>query len=266
MQGEKEMGGYSCQRKSSQTTCREAYGKFTLPTNWAAQCPDEDTQYNQNILPEFFFGFYQSVGSPGIDLGIRMTTNSKWRAFMWMSSGVGYSSQEAKGGVLTLNTSQLLYMRAWISKSGSSYYANLNISKTGYTNTDLMSSPLQHRLNDSWGNTTYNSGRQVNREISIAANPSNYETSGCYSLNGEWLDCGYVTVGGVTYVWTNANSAQHTANSQESFYPSSSNRLLRLRKDGASVNTNRIKVISASDSTTGAHEKVSIDFRSTPQI
>jgi hypothetical protein len=261
-------GGYSCQRKSAYLA-KEVYGILKLPTNWASTAPDDINQYQSNILPEMFFGFYQSIGSAGIDMGIRMATGGKWRGFMHASSTVVYSSSENDkytNPSWTLSTGQQLYMRAWISSESSAYYANLNISKTGYSGTDLMSIPLKARLNDTWGSATYSSGRYVNREIVIASNPNVFETSGCYLINGEWKECGYVHPGDNTYVWTDAYSADMPQNSNEAFVTVNNKRILRLRKDGGQVNQARIKVISRTNTANGATEKVSIDFRDPPQI
>jgi len=157
-------------------------------------------------------------------------------------------------------------MKSWIQNSK----AYLNVSKTGYTNTDMLDAHWFVNIT----NTTFverakseQVGYEINREISIASNPTSYETSGTYSINAQWLQCGFITTFEVTYVWTDENSLAHAYNANELFGTDVlGRRVIRLRKDGALVNASHIKLIGRTNSESGATKKVSIDFRSTPQI
>jgi len=263
--------GYSTQRKSK-FYAKEVYGICKIPTNYAGSCPaPQTTEYTKNILPEMFYGFYNADnGGSGFDIGIRLDTGGSWVAFAYGTSGILAQADAKATFKSALSPGNTIYMKLWI-QSGKVY---LNVSKTGYEGTDLLNSPFQVGISNTTFANRANSGAagyKINRELAIAngsAVANTYETSGCYMLNAEFLQHGYVTTSGQTYIWTDANSAVHLASSQEAFLPSNTatGRIIRIRKDYAQVNTNRIKVLSRTDGANGATEKVSIDFRSTPQI
>ena len=145
---------------------------------------------------------------------------------------------------------------------GNKYYAKLNVTKsTNYDATDLMSQPFTRQLNE---NTFYTQGGEINREITIASNPSIYEQSGCYLLDGAWMSCGFVTPQGYTYVWTDANSKTITTEGRQR--GASGAYVLELHKDDGAYLPSRIKIAGVTNPSTGATEKVRIDFRPTPGI
>jgi len=264
------MSGYSCMRESKYNGYK-VYGKLKLPTYYAGKCPSDapgadDDDYLKNILPEMFFGMYDVDGTTrGMDIGIRLSYNATWRPVIFGSiftnsvDGAVFPSSKVTAGTT-------LYMSAWVEKIGDNYYAKLNISKTGYTNTDLMSAPISNIITDSeFGPKALSTGVQLRRENAIASNPSSFETSGCYSIGGQWLQCGYVTTRNVTYTWRDSNSAIFTT--PGAVAGASGLKVLELRKDGTSTyNASRIKLTAKTDTTSGATETVSIDFKQTPTI
>ncbi|AOY75928.1 hypothetical protein [Clostridium formicaceticum] len=264
------MGGYSCTRKIKETIKgKEAYGMVTIPSYYAGICPgDSDpNQIPKNVVPEIFFGFYCPNG---IDIGIRVAGGGGWRPFCYGNPGICTGNDGAIFSTTAVKPGTVLYMRAWIEKVGTSYYAKLNVSKTGYSGTDLMSTPLSTKLSNSFGEKALSSesgsGCDVNREIVIAANPTSYETSGAYEINAKWGVCGVVSPTNLTYVWTDANSYEFPSGTSGRTQGASGKYVLQLRKDGGDYSPSRIKVGSVTNTTSGATETVSIDFRSTPQI
>lgn len=259
------MSGYSCMRDAKYLGYK-VYGMLRLPTNYAGICPgdtpDADSDdYLKNILPEMFFGMYSGSG---LDIGVRVSYNATWHPFIY-----GYNACDPKDGAVfsssKVTAGTKLYMIAWIEKSGSKYYAKLNVSKTGYNNTDLMSSPLSNLLtNTTLGSTALSKGLTIRRENVIASNPDDCEESGCYSFDGQWLECGFVTPSEVTYVWTDANSTVFTGAGAT---PGASGRkVLELRSDSGAYDPRRIMVTGTTDTSSGATETVRIDFRPTPAI
>lgn len=262
------MSGYSSQRKSL-VMGKAAYGLLTIPTNYAGICPaPQTTEYVKNIIPEIFFGFYNAqTGGSGLDIGIRVDTGGGWVGFAYGTSGYfSYPNSDKVSFKSTISPGETIYMKSWIQNSK----AYLNVSKTGYTNTDMLDAPWSVNITNTTFAARANSGQagyEINREISIASNPASYETSGTYNINAQFLQCGFITTSEVTYIWTDANSLAHAANSQELFgTDANGRRVIRLRKDGAMVNASRIKLIGRTDSGSGATEKVSIDFKLTPTI
>ncbi len=258
------MGGYSCLRKFK-FKGKEVYGKVTVPTAWAGLCPGDfdSSKIGENVVPEIFVGYYCPNG---IDIGIRVGGGGGWRPFCYGNTGIVLSSV-TDGQIF--NTSKvtpgtMLYMRTWIEKVGSKYYAKINVSKSAYDGTDLMNQPFSVQVNSSFGSTALSGGCDINREISIAANPSSYETSGAYLINGKWGDTGIISPDNYTYVWRDSNSATFSGSGATS--GASGSKVLKLRKDDGTYNTSRIKVKNVTDVSSGATETVSIDFRTTPQI
>lgn len=261
------MGGYSCMREAKYKGYK-VYGKLKLPTYYAGICPGDapgakSDDYLKNIIPEMFFGMYDSGG---LDIGVRVSYGSTWRPFIYgtvledaTKNGDAFSSSSVTAGTT-------LYMSAWVEKVSTNYYVKLNVSKTGYNDTDLMSAPLSSKIKttSTFGSTALSSGLILRRENTIASNPSTYETSGCYSIGGQWLQCGYVTPSEVTYVWRDSNSKEYTGTGATA--GASNLKVLQLRKDGGTYSPDRIKVTATTDTTSGATETVSIDFRSTPLI
>ena len=258
------MGGYSCLRKFK-FKGKSAYGKITLPSSWAGLCPGDfdGSKIGENVVPEIFFGYYCPNG---IDIGIRVGGGGGWRPFCYGNNNIVLSStrdgQIFDTSKVTIGTQ--LYMKTWIEMNGSKYYAKINVSKTSYSGTDLMSQPFSVELNSTFGRTALEQGCDINREITIAANPSSYETSNAYLINGKWGATGVVTPQDVTYIWKDENSIVFTGSGATA--GASGNKVLQLRKDGGTYNTNRIKVKGVTDASDGATETVSIDFRTTPSI
>jgi len=259
------MSGYSCMRDAKYKGYK-VYGKLKLPTYYAGTCPGDAPNagvedYKRNILPEMFFGMYDGSG---LDIGVRVSYNSTWRPFIYgnvFANGIDGAAFPASS--VTAGTT--LYMSAWVEKVGTTYYEKLNVSKTGYNNTDLMSAPLSNKItNITFGATALSTGLLLRRENVIASNPDECETSGCYSLGGQWLQCGYVTASGVTYTWRDSNSYIFTTPGATA--GASGNKVLELRSDSGTYDPNRIKVTATTDTTSGATETVSIDFRTTPSI
>lgn len=265
------MGGYSCQRKSRLAIYNQVYGKLQIPTYYAGICPLDDNgnpDWEKNVLPEMFFGFYASDNWHGLDIGLRMVNGGKWAACTYRSSEVCGSMPNWNTDSRTLNISagEILYAKAWIGKEGTKYYSYFNVSRNSYGGTDLLSTPYKYEITATFGEKMDN-GYYVNREIAIAANPTSYETSGAYLISGKWMACGLVTPNNVTYVWTDDNSYDWPNDPNEYFVAGTGGRkILRLRKDNGTVNTNRIKLGGRTDSSSGATETASIDFKSTPTI
>ena len=259
------MGGYSCLRKFKETIAKgkEAYGQITIPNTYAGKSPGDETgDTSANIVPEIFFGYYCPNG---IDIGIRVGYGGKWRVFCYGNDGICIPNLGQDGPFLnSIGPGNLVYMKTWIEKVGSKYYANINVSKTGYTDKDLMSSPFKTEVTSGFGSTTLSSGSVINREMTIAANPPSYETSGCYMTNAKFGPCGVVTPGNVTYVWRDSNSQVFSGSTAVA--GASGAKVLQLRKDGGTYISTRIKVVGVTDPTGGATETVSIDFRPTPII
>lgn len=257
------MGGYACKR-TSKYYGRDVRGELKLPSAWAGVCPgDAGGDTNKNIVPEIFFGMYNG-SITGFDAGIRMTHGGSWRPFMY---GYGFADNNIDGPAFPKSAMQpgmTLRMKCWIEKVGDAYYAKLNVTKsTNYDATDLMSQPFTRQLSSG---TIFNQGGEINREITIAANPQEYEQSGCYSLDGAWLSSMYTTSDGKTYIWTDANSKIVTENGRQK--GASGAYVLELRKDEhPTYDANRIKLVSVSNNPYGgASESVRIDFRPTPGI
>lgn len=265
------MGGYSCQRKSRLAIFNKVYGKLQIPTYYAGVSPldgDGNALYEKNILPEMFFGFYASDNWHGLDIGLRMVNGGKWAACTYRSSEAcgNLVSSNTDSRILNISPGEVLFVKAWIGKEGTSYYSYFNVSRNSYDGTDLLSSPYKYEISSTFGEKM-TSGYYVNREIAIAANPASYETSGAYLISGKWMTCGLVTPDNVTYVWTDANSFAWSNDSKEAFVSGTDGRkILRLRKDNGVVNTNRIKLGGRTDSSNGATETISIDFKDTPTI
>lgn len=265
------MGGYSCMRTSTYSA-KEVYGKLHIPTTYAGTCPGDfdGTQIPYNVIPEMFYGYYRT-GIGGIDIGIRVGGGGGWRAFCY-DGGSGIIPSTATKDSLIFSTSLvtpgiLLYMRTWVEKTGTKYYACINVSTSGYNNTDLMSTPLKTEISSSFGAAILSYGATINREISLAANSGvpNYETSGCYMTNAEFIDTGLKMNSG-SVIWDDNKSKIRTEPYGATPGASGTNVLL-MRKDYAtSYNPNRMKLISVTNGLWGATEKVSIDFRATPQI
>lgn len=259
------MGGYSCLRKFTTVKGKEAYGQITIPNTYAGISPGDQTgDTSQNVVPEIFFGFYNPNG---IDIGIRVGYGGKWRTFCYGNDTICIPNLGQDGPFLnTIAPGNLIYMRAWIEKVGTLYYAKINVSKTGYTGTDLMSSPFATQVSTAFGSTALSAsgGCDVNREMTIAANPASYETSGAYMTNAKFGPCGVVTPGNVTYVWRDSNCKVFSGTGATA--GASGAKVLQLRKDGGTYIASRIKVIGVTDPSSGATETASIDFRTTPII
>lgn len=255
------MGGYSCLRKFNLQS-KEVYGKVTLPSTCAGICTGDITgDTSKNIVPEIFYGYYCPNG---IDIGIRVGGGGGWRTFCYGNSGICLSPGDGPFLPSSVGPSTTLYMRTWIEMIGTKYYAKINVSKTGYKNTDLMSTPFAVEVNESFGKKALSTGCDINREITIAANPASYETSGVYQTNAKFGATGVVTPKNVTYVWKDSNSLTFSGTGATA--GANGAKVLQLRKDGGTYSTSRIKVKSVTDASDGATETVSIDFRSTPQI
>lgn len=255
--------GYSCMRRSRYAHT-EVSGKWVIPTYYAGKFTSDSTG---NIVPEMMFGFYDySTASYGLDIGLVLTSSGKWNVGTWRSTNVCVGAQwkdsATDGIIFSLTPGETLYCKAWIAKSGSNYYSYFNVSRSSYTGTDILSSPCCWQISSTFG-ALMTTGYAINREIVIAANDavaSTYETSGCYSLGGKFQAHGLKTYSGVTYNWTDANSyAFTTINTRSYQYDSNGRAVIQLRKDGGTVNTNKINA-SRSDAATGAIETVNINF------
>ena len=262
------MGGYSCMRTCT-VKAKEVYGKLYIPTSWAGICPGDfnPDDIPNNCVPEMCYGYYTTT--KGIDIGIRVGGGGGWRAFCY-DGGMGAIASGASTESLIFSTTAvtpgtMLYMRTWIEKVGTQYYACINVSKTGYNNTDLMSTPLKTHLVTSFGSSVYNNGGTINREIALAANSGvvNYETCGTYMTNARFIDTG-LKMTSSSIVWSDGNSKIFSGAGATP--GASGTNVLYLRKDNGTYNTNRMKVISVTNGTWGATEKISIDFRPTPLI
>lgn len=265
------MGGYSCQRKSRLAIFNKVYGKLQIPLYYAGVSPldgNGNALYEKNILPEMFFGFYESDGWHGLDIGLRMVNGGKWAVCTYRSSKAcgSLATSNTDTRILNISPGETLFAKAWIAQEGSKYYSYFNVSRNSYDGADLLSTPYKYEISATFG-AKMTQGYYVNREIAIAANPASYETSGAYLVSGKWMACGLVTPNNVTYVWNDANSFSFDNKSTETFVTDANGRrILRLRKDNGTVNTKRIKVGGRTDSSSGATETASIDFKSTPTI
>lgn len=254
------MGGYSCQRKSN-LTFTQVYGLWTLPTACLGKVFSD---YTKNIIPEMFFGFYNSSGY-GLDIGLIYDGSEKWKPVSYRSNTVypSGSSGWVEGNSLSLANGETLYCKAWIEKLENKYYSLFNVSRTGYKDKDLLSEPYRWEVSSDFGRA---SGFYVNREIVIAANENagNFTTSGCYLIDGKFLQHGLVTSDDYTYVWTDARSYAFSGDKKNEHLVEGADKrkILRLRDDNTSATINLGKIsVSRTNSSSGATETVSIDFR-----
>lgn len=251
------MGGYSCQRKTSSKTYKEVYGWCKIPTSYASS-PTTQT------YPELFYGFYYS--SYGLDVGI-VQKNGGWIVTTNFNSATTYNNEPLWGEykvngntvVFNLSPDDLVYMHAWVTLENSIYYINFYMSKTGRNGTDLMST-YKRKLSNAAGSRFYNSGAEINREIALASNSTNYESCGAYCLNAQWKACGLKTASGTTYTWTPNLTYKWPGTNTNEIYVDSASKELRLRKDYYTVNASKINATKSTDTSGAAIETANINF------
>lgn len=266
------MGGFSSERRSRYKAYNEVYGYCYIPTSFAANTVLGSPE--NNVCPEMFYGFYTSDIGEGIDIGLVYRQNV-WVISSYTSEQVVYPGDNPWHDVrvengLILTPGGKYYTRAWISKEGSYYYANYNISTTGYRDTDLLATPYKRKINTSMGEDWYENGASINREIVIASNnslESHYTNSGCYSYGGKWGVCGlkkYRITNGIeetvtNVAWTDDLSLDWRGTPREQYEKfkmdsSNTRKILRLRQDPHKVNNKWINYYVDKNETTGATE------------
>ncbi len=200
------MSGYCCKRSSARTNIVKVYGKWTLPTACAGIYSASDTNYN--IVPEMFFGFYDSTGNIGFDLGILHTGGNQWKACYSGYAGSGKIEWEDTKNTVSINLGSTIYANGWVEKDTSGiWHAKLNLSTRGYDYKDIVH--FDHIIGNSSVKNQCESGFRVNREVAVAVNDgavSYYESRNCYIHNATYTEHTLIAKTGSYCRWTDSES------------------------------------------------------------
>lgn len=260
------MGGYCGKRSSVRTNIIKAYGKMTLPKYVAGYYSTTNTA--NNVVPEMFFGFYNSTGNLGFDLGILHVGGNQWKAFYG-----GYGEWD-DSSIFNIEVGSIIYANAWVELTARGWCAKLNLSRQGYDNTDIIQ--FVHYIKNTSVANQCNKGFRINREVSIAANDGalrTYETTGSYIYDAMFSDCTLIERTGAYCRWTDKESINIKQvqpwqggrfKCKYKNAPGKRN-AIELRKDEGNVNTKFISAdcrnVKDSTGTIYAKDTISIHFK-----
>ena len=257
--------GYSCKRTTINNTIYQVYGKWTIPSSSAGIYSETNT--NNNIPPEMFFGFYTSTGV-GYDIGILLTGNNHWKAFYGSTQG-GWSDANLS---VTLIPGETLYVNSWFEKpTANTCVVHLTLSRTSYSHNEVGNFSYSLQPNDQAIINSIGPGCRVNREIAIPANygaRNTYLNSGCYLNEGRFSEHTIMMVNGSYSVWTDSitldvETLNPSPGAYDYLYDDTGKSVLEFRKDEKQKGENVRKCISANrgnNSVTGAFETVTIQY------
>ncbi len=260
-------GGYSCKRESKRDNIIKVYGKWTIPYGYGGIYSDTNTA--QNIVPSMFFGFVGNTGY-NLDLGFHYAGGSQWKTFYSQCNEEWELVYDDKGPTFTVTPGQTVYVNAWVEDNS----ICLNVSGSNYESSELINGTYRVSLINDKFKDSYDHGYKILREIAIAANNEDYETSGCYMSGGVMDEHTLIAVNGQYYIWTDAESLDiekydhykdYTTGIEykcKYIHDSSNRSVLELRKDLADLTTAAEKrfTVVHNKNASAAFENVSISF------